>query len=39
VSRDPQFGPVLMFGLGNAVEVLKDVSFQNRASHEQDAKQ
>ncbi|MBI4328981.1 MAG: acetate--CoA ligase family protein [Chloroflexi bacterium] len=29
MSKDPQFGPVLMFGLGGvAVEVLKDVAFR-----------
>ncbi len=30
--KDPQFGQTMMFGLGGIfVEILKDVSFQNRA--------
>src|SRR5207245_5704868 len=29
MSKDPQFGPVMMFGLGGVfVEVLKDVAFR-----------
>jgi acetate---CoA ligase (ADP-forming) len=39
VSKDPQFGPVLMFGLGGTlVEVLKDVAFRIVPLTRQDAK-
>jgi acetate---CoA ligase (ADP-forming) len=39
VSRDPQFGSVLMFGLGGTlVEVLKDVAFRIVPLTRQDAK-
>lgn len=38
MSKDPQFGPVLMFGLGGIlVEVLKDVSFRIVPVTERDA--
>ena len=40
MSKDPQFGPVLMFGLGGIlVEVLKDVSFRIVPVTERDAKE
>ena len=38
MSRDPQFGPVIMFGLGGVmVEILKDVSFRLIPLTEKDA--
>jgi acyl-CoA synthetase (NDP forming) len=40
MSKDAQFGPVLMFGLGGVlVEVLKDVSFRIVPLEERDARQ
>jgi acyl-CoA synthetase (NDP forming) len=40
MSKDPQFGPVLMFGLGGIfVEVLKDVAFRIIPLEERDARQ
>jgi acyl-CoA synthetase (NDP forming) len=40
MSKDPQFGPVLMFGLGGVlVEILKDVSFRIVPLVKRDAKE
>lgn len=40
MSKDPQFGPVLMFGLGGIfVEVLKDVAFRIVPLEARDARQ
>ncbi len=40
MSKDPQFGPVLMFGLGGIfVEILKDVAFRIVPLEERDARE
>jgi acyl-CoA synthetase (NDP forming) len=40
VTKDPQFGPVMMFGLGGVlVEVLKDVAFRVVPIEDRDARQ
>ena len=40
MTKDPQFGPVMMFGLGGVmVEILKDVAFRVVPLEERDARQ
>jgi acyl-CoA synthetase (NDP forming) len=40
MMRDPQFGPILMFGLGGtSVEILRDVAFRITPLTRQDAKE
>lgn len=40
ISQDPQFGPVIMFGLGGIfVEILKDVSFRIVPVNQRDAQE
>ena len=40
MTTDPQFGPVMMFGLGGVmVEILKDVAFRVVPINERDARQ